>query len=96
MAIGAQNYDLVELLLRSGAVVNQVGAHGETPLHLAAMGGDNKLVRKILLAGGDVNAQLVKGATPLHCACQNGDSSKIVKALLKKECHLQLTRCKGL
>lgn len=41
----------------------------QTPLHVAAMGGRDSLVRCLLAAGADPGAQDESGCTPLHrCA----------------------------
>ncbi|RUS79663.1 hypothetical protein EGW08_012586 [Elysia chlorotica] len=53
----------------------------QTPLHLAVLTGQDRLVRRLLCAGAIVDAQDLRGETPLHIACRLGHL-KTVKSLL--------------
>ena len=59
---------VVQLLLASNADVSVQDADGQTPLHLAAFGGQVKVVKMLIAAGADVNAKNNHGETPLHTA----------------------------
>ena len=66
-AIRRNRWDLTELLVDSGANVNvQIGdSDGNTPLHLAAAGGDVKKVEWLLSKGADPQFKNFKQLTPL-------------------------------
>jgi cytohesin len=55
-----------ELLAGDGVRVNEVDWLDQTPLHCAAMGGRDGLVRLLLSAGADPGALDESGCTPLH------------------------------
>ena len=50
-------YELVELLLSSGADIQQRGVNDYTPLHYAAARNDAKLIELLLSRGADPNAR---------------------------------------
>ncbi|MBX3386822.1 MAG: ankyrin repeat domain-containing protein [Phycisphaeraceae bacterium] len=54
---------------------------GRTPLHYAALDGDDTLIQRLLTDGLDPNLADDNGWTPLHFACQSS-SAKAVRALL--------------
>ena len=56
-------------------------AHGNTPLHLAALRGDEAAVDALLRDGADPNALNDSGAAPLHYAIM---SEHMVNALLAR------------
>ncbi len=78
-AIQRNRWDLAELLIESGAKVNvQVGdSDGNTPLHLAAAGGDVKRVQWLLSKGADPHFKNYKQLTPLEFS----RSGEIMKTL---------------
>jgi ankyrin repeat protein len=53
----ADRYEIVELLLDSGANVQQRGVNDYTPLHYAAARNDVKLIQLLLSRGADPNAR---------------------------------------
>ncbi len=62
----------LRLLLEHGATVDSFGHEGETPLHMAAMGGFTEGVRLLLKAGADPNLREgPMGETALHHAAGN-------------------------
>jgi ankyrin repeat protein len=70
--------DLAALLLKSGAnpaAVTRVGRH--TPLHVAARGGHDRVVRLLVDAQADVRALTTTGAAPLHFAAASGSSEAV-------------------
>lgn len=58
----------IRLLVASGACVNAKDSLGLTPLHHAALSGDEDAVRLLLSNGADVHATTQGGRTPLHMA----------------------------
>ncbi|KAM6948366.1 ankyrin repeat domain-containing protein 12 [Aplochiton taeniatus] len=60
--------------------VNKRNERGETPLHMAAIRGDAKLVKELISLGADVNVKDFAGWTPLHEACNLGyyDVAKVL------------------
>lgn len=73
---------LVELLLKSGAKVDEKNSSGETALHYAAANGHKAVAEVLLKNKADVNARSEIGATPLALA--QGAGKQDVVALLKK------------
>ena len=64
----------VELLLESGAKVNAVGDMGETPLHVAVAGGDERIIGLLLKAGASPTIRSEFGDTPFERAKRQGGS----------------------
>ena len=63
--------------------VNAVSpAHHWTPLHVAVMRNDKRMVDILLRHGADVNAHNLEGRTPLHDAAGRGEAS-LVEVLLE-------------
>jgi ankyrin repeat protein len=60
--------DVAELLLANQADVNATNNTGDTPLHLAAFGGDKDMTAMLLAYHANVNATNNTGETPLHVA----------------------------
>lgn len=54
---------------------------GQTPLHLAVLTQQPKIVRRLILAGANPSLRSFRGNTPLHLACTTGDLAS-VKALI--------------
>ena len=69
-------------------------AHGNTPLHRAARGGDASVADALLAAGADANAKDTEGGTPLHWAADGGDAD-VVKALLTAGADVNAKDAKG-
>lgn len=69
---GRVNPDLVRLLVDRGADVHARGAHGLTPLHLAASRGAEALVMLLLVHGADANAATDDGRSPADIARERG------------------------
>ncbi len=67
--------------LKEGKDINFIYSDKATPLHVAAMYGEEDLVQDILKAGGNINAECCFKITPLHRAVQFKKES-IVKILL--------------
>jgi ankyrin repeat protein len=76
--------DIVQMdaLLAKGAAVNARNAHGWTPLHVAAAGGDPAVIALLLKHGADVHAQSHIGTTPLDNATTRGGRQTVIDLLL--------------
>lgn len=86
-ALDASSCEILELLLRAGAVVNHPDSEGDTPLHIAA-GNKAPIATQVLLSyGADVHACSVRGETPLHVASRNRVTA-IMRMLLAAGGHL--------
>ena len=76
--------DIVQMqaLLAKGAEVNARNAHGWTPLHVAAAGGDPAVIALLLQHGADVHAQSHIGTTALDNATTRGGRQAVIDLLL--------------
>ncbi|ORB90339.1 ankyrin repeat domain-containing protein [Mycobacterium persicum] len=72
-------------LLDAGADVNAIDEQGCTPLHFAAKGESDEVVRLLLDAGADVNARSNRGETPLLNAVTNTTPAKLPIVRLLRE-----------
>jgi ankyrin repeat protein len=81
-AIRANETEIAELLLRSGADAKAADRLGVTPLFLAAMNGNGAIMRKLLVAGANANQIEKTGETVLMVAIRTGDADA-VRALLE-------------
>ena len=72
----------METLLGQGVDVNARNAHGWTPLHVAAAGGDPTVVALLLHHRADVHAQSHIGTTPLDNATMRGSRQAVIDLLL--------------
>ncbi|HTE31364.1 MAG TPA: ankyrin repeat domain-containing protein [Chryseolinea sp.] len=69
-ACAISDYNITELLLRSGANVNARQQQGITSLHSAAHNGQTKLAELLIDNGADINAKTDSGQTPLAMALE--------------------------
>jgi ankyrin repeat protein len=90
------HYDTAEYLIKAGAQINSQARNElkATPIHSAAAGGHEKIVRLLLDHGADANVREQGGFTPLHAAAQNGDV-EIVRALLMGGADLTIKSTSG-
>lgn len=82
---------IIETLVFKGADVNAINIDGETPLHLAAMGGETSVlaIETLIAKGAHVNVMDKKGDTPLHIAIEGGVVG-IIKTLLNHGAKLDI------
>ncbi|KAJ1459105.1 ankyrin repeat-containing domain protein [Pelagophyceae sp. CCMP2097] len=86
---GGGHAGVVDLLIATGANMNDAAADGTTPLCAAAQNGHRNVVAIFIEIGGDLNKASVEGATPLYGAAQNGHPA-VVEMLI--ECGADLNR----
>jgi ankyrin repeat protein len=92
-AVLSNNIPLVELLIRSGANVNQSNPAGLTPLMGAAHIGSVQLITLLLKAGADANAKTENSLSALIYAMANQNNPnrfEAVSALLEADPPIQL------
>ena len=77
-----------EMLLKSGANVNEAMSNGETPLHVAARNGNKEIMQKLLQEGGDPQVVSNVGNSPLHIAARHCHYA-IAKELLEHVTHMK-------
>jgi len=79
----------MEVLLAKGAEVNARNAHGWTPLHIAAAGGDPAVVALLLKHGANVHALSHIGTTALDNVTTRGGRKAVITLLLAHgaKCH---------
>ena len=82
-AISGNHCNAADLLLESGATLEQKGDATRNPLHLAAGRGYKDIVELLLNRGADVNAGIESGNTPLFDAAGMG-LTEIVDLLIGK------------
>ena len=84
---------MIELLLRSGGLLDIPDADGLTPIHIASIVDSQDALNAIVkVVGSEVlNLQDMRGLTPLMHACIYGNEGN-VKLLLKKKVGLQIPR----
>ena len=75
------HHDAVELLLDEGnGQINALDGERNTPLHLAAGMGHEKVANAIVERGGSLNLRNVEGQTPRQLALANGHT-KLARTL---------------
>ena len=79
-----ESLEAARSLIFKGADVHAKNVQGETPLHRAAMNGNEGGALLLIENGADVNAKDDIGRTPLYEAAQWSDRTGIVELLLSK------------
>nr|UYI29295.1 glutamate dehydrogenase 1 [Trachinotus ovatus] len=87
LAVITRQVKVVEVLLRAGADPSLVDRDGRSPLHLAALAGDNAILRPLLAHLGERHAHLVNtpdyhGLQPLHLAVRR-DGERCLRLLVE-------------
>lgn len=78
------NEEVVQLLLRYGATVNECDASLLSALHLASMRGHVEVVGSLLKEHADVDVKGPNDRTPLRIACEKGEI-EVAELLLRKQ-----------
>ena len=90
-AVETKNTEVARLLISHGAKPNgMVEPSCDTPLHMAAKGGQSEIVKLLLESGADANAAQESGGTPLLYAAEAGHQ-EIVKLLLDAGANVNAT-----
>ncbi len=94
-AVIAGDLNQVELLLRAKPriIVTRTSGHEWTLLHMAASGGNPKMVELLISKGAQVNALTTDDKTPLHYAAGKGHL-EIARALVRNDADVSLV-CNG-
>ena len=88
--------EIVQFLLESGADVHPEKApEGVLPIHFAAMGGNEKIVKLLIASKSDVNLADDDGTTVLHFATLWGNK-KVVELLIAKGADINVLSDDGL
>lgn len=74
--------EIVDMLLKDGAHVDDFDLQGQTPLHAAATSGQAGVARMLLLHGARLNCVDTAGDTPLHCAARYA-RTEVVRVLIR-------------
>ena len=91
-----RHLEIVQFLLESGADVHPENApEGVLPIHFAAMGGDEKIVKLLIASKSDVNLADDDGNTVLHFATLWGNK-KVVELLIAKGADINVLDDDGL
>ena len=70
--LSVKDKELLQLLIKKGAKINELGMLGESPLHYSASSGEVEIMKYLLEHGADVNQKTNEGeCTPLHYATGN-------------------------
>jgi len=86
--------EMVNLLLASGADVNQPDHEGASALHFAVRSGNNEIAELLIINGAEVNARDNEEYTPLHNAAWNGHLQS-VELLVDKGADINLASYDG-
>ena len=83
VAVELGNIEAVKQHLNDGTEVNAKGGTGKTPLHWAAIEGQEEIVELLIAKGANVNAKADEGNTPLHTAALN-NREEVAELLIAK------------
>ncbi|XP_071078636.1 transient receptor potential cation channel subfamily A member 1 homolog [Haliotis cracherodii] len=90
LSLGTSGEGCISFLIKNGAKVNVVDIYGQTPLHYAAMSGNENAARDLLsLTDIYLDAQDMQGVTALHTAAihsQEGVATMLIEADANLRC----------
>jgi uncharacterized protein len=75
--------------------INERGASGQTPLHVAAIQGNVGLINALLSEGAEIDATGEHGYTPLHEAIEQGHSD-VTQALIGAGASIEIRNADGI
>ena len=87
--------EIIDILLNSGADINDNNGTWGTPLHFAAERGTKEIVLYLLKKGAKVNIENSKGESPIHLASQYGNA-EILEILLRSGANPNIITKEGL
>ena len=93
-AVSANQYPIVELLIKMNADIKLTNVYGDTPLHKAAQSGDIKILELLLKSGAQIWKSNIKGESPLSKAVSAGQI-EAVKFLIENKAELNTPDNKG-
>lgn len=93
-AVSANQYPIVELLVKMNADIKQSNIYEDTPFHRAAQAGDIKSLELLMKAGASIWKKNIKGESPLMKAVSAGQI-ETVKFLIKNNAELNAPDSKG-
>ena len=93
-AAAAGHFEVVKLLIKHGANVNNTTLTNSTPLRAACFDGHLEIVKHLVECGADIEIANRHGHTCLMIACYKGQS-KIVKYLIEKGADIGRKSLKG-
>uniref|UniRef100_A0A803QH44 Uncharacterized protein n=1 Tax=Cannabis sativa TaxID=3483 RepID=A0A803QH44_CANSA len=89
MAARRGDTECLELLLKTGAIINYRDLYGLTALHVAAMKGHEDVLAMLVEFGGDLDSRDDEGHSPLHSAVVGGSLEAVVM-LVRKGAHVDV------
>ena len=87
-AIDGGKFDMVKLLVKSGAKINVSDDKGRTPAHICAENGNVKIMAYLIEKGANINLENSRGETPLDIALKKGNF-EIVSLFLKNDVNVK-------
>lgn len=83
------NKDIIRLLLKYGANIDEQDIDLNTPLHIACQNNQHDIVNILLENKANINAKNKESWTPLHIVCKQGNTL-IAEELLRNEANIRL------
>ncbi|MFA6293187.1 MAG: ankyrin repeat domain-containing protein [Victivallales bacterium] len=94
IAVSANQYPVIEMLVKMNADIKQANTYGDTPLHKAAQTGDIKVLELLLNSGAILWKNNAKGESPLTKAVSAGQV-EAVRFLIRNKAELNTPDSKG-
>lgn len=94
IAVSANQYPTLEMLVKMNADIKLANLYGDTPFHKAAQSGDLKVLELLLKSGSSIWKGNAKGESPLLKAVSAGQV-EAVKFLIKNRAELNTPDIKG-
>ncbi len=94
IAVSANQYPVIEMLVKMNADIKQANAYGDTPLHKAAQSGDIKVLELLLNSGAILWKNNPKGESPIMKAVSAGQV-EAVRFLIRNKAELNTPDIKG-